>query len=400
VKLRVVATPIGNLADLSPRAADALREAAIVLCEDTRHSRPLLDKIGARGRLVSCHAHNERERRDLVVEALARGEAVALITDAGAPSVSDPGGKIVEEVVAAGHEVEVLPGPSALVAALMGAGMDVARFLFVGFLPQRGKARRALLQPAAQCGAGVVAFESMNRMDDTLADLHRSLGARRVVVARELTKLHETFHRGVLGGVLSPPLVDKGEAVIVVAAGEPRATEAVDVDALAQDASLPPKERARRIAEALGISTREAYDRVRSAGPLPDPPPFQEREREHDLSTACAPENADALGPVDVSAEITAVAALLAQAAERLERLDASRQAPTDAATRSSPSGKATSEIPGADALLALLSRRPALRAPVEETEAARALLAAIERVDALADALVLEATGAEERRR
>ncbi|MBI1948301.1 MAG: 16S rRNA (cytidine(1402)-2'-O)-methyltransferase [Deltaproteobacteria bacterium] len=258
--LVVVATPIGNLGDLSPRAVEALRAAALILCEDTRHSRPLLDRAGANGRAISCHAHNETERVDEVLAALERGERVALVTDAGAPAVSDPGGRIVEAVAARALTVEVVPGPSALVAALMGAGLDTARFSFLGFLPRRGRARRALFADVVRAGFAAVLYESPARVADTLADLHQAFGARRVVVARELTKLHETFHRGVLGGPLSPPFVEKGEVVIVVEAAEAQAAvEEVDVAAVARDATLSPKERARRIAAASGMTVREAY---------------------------------------------------------------------------------------------------------------------------------------------
>lgn len=264
--LRVVATPIGNLGDLSPRAAEVLRTAALVLCEDTRHSKPLLDRVGATGRAISCHAHNESARIDEVVAALERGEDVALITDAGSPALSDPGGRIVEAVAARELRVEAIPGPSALVAALMGAGVDTARFSFLGFLPRRGRARRALLDDVVRSGFAAVLYEAPNRVAETLADLHEALGARRVVVARELTKLHETFHRGVLGGALSPPLVEKGEAVIVVEAAEAKpAVGEVDVSALAKDTTLPPKERARRIAAATGMTVREAYALVMDA---------------------------------------------------------------------------------------------------------------------------------------
>lgn len=263
--LRVVATPIGNLGDLAPRAAEALRTASLILCEDTRHSRPLLDRVGATGRALSCHAHNEKQRIDDVVAVLERGEPVALMTDAGAPALSDPGGRVVEAVAARGLTVEVLPGPSALVAALMGAGVDTARFSFLGFLPRRGRARRTLLADVARSGLAAALYEAPARVEQTLADLHEALGARRVVAARELTKLHETFHRGVLGGPLSPPFVDKGEVVIVVEAAEAQAAvEEVDVAAVARDATLSPKERARRIAAASGMTVREAYALVTS----------------------------------------------------------------------------------------------------------------------------------------
>ncbi|HEY4222327.1 MAG TPA: 16S rRNA (cytidine(1402)-2'-O)-methyltransferase, partial [Myxococcota bacterium] len=269
-KLAVVATPIGNLADLAPRAAEALKSADLVLCEDTRHSKPLLDRLASQARLVSCHQHNERERAAEVIVALREGKRVALISDAGAPGVSDPGSRLIEDVVAAGCAVEVFPGPSALTAALMGAGIDVSRFVFLGFLPRSGGGRSELLAFAARSNLGVVIYEAPHRVADTLTDLAQAFAARRVVVARELTKLHETFHRGTLGGALSPPFVDKGEAVILIEAAHdavPRDDigQAIDVDAVAADTSLPPKERAKQIAKALQIPVKDAYERVQRA---------------------------------------------------------------------------------------------------------------------------------------
>jgi 16S rRNA (cytidine1402-2'-O)-methyltransferase len=356
-KLAVVCTPIGNLGDLAPRAAEALAKADIVLCEDTRHSKPLLDRIGARARLISCHAHNERERKDLVVEALQKGERVALVSDAGAPAVSDPGGKIVEEVIAAGLDVEVFPGPSALTAALMGAGIDVSRFAFLGFLPRSGKPRRVLLDVVARGGIGTAVYEAPQRVEETLRDLFEALGARRVVVARELTKLHETFHRGLLGQPLHPPLVEKGEVVILVEGGAAREELAEsDIEAIAKDESLPPKERARRIAHALGISVKEAYERVQRAGASPQ----DSIRRARDLLGAAA----RALVEADLAAR-------------------RARGGPPTAAGDK----PASSEIPGADELMALLEQGSSSSAPVEAAEAARALLAALSSVDALLDA-------------
>jgi 16S rRNA (cytidine1402-2'-O)-methyltransferase len=364
-KLAVVATPIGNLADLSPRAAEVLRAADIVLCEDTRHSKPLLDRVGSRARLVSCHAHNERERKELVVEALGRGERVALVSDAGAPALSDPGGRLVEEVVGAGFDVEVLPGPSALTAALMGAGIDLSRFAFLGFLPKSGRPRAALLEGAERAGLGIVLYEAPKRVEGTLADLFTALGARRVVVARELTKIHETFHRGILGGALEPPFVEKGEVVILVEGGEPRAAASDgDVEAMLQDERLPPKERARRVAQALGIPVKEAYARVLAAGPA--------------TPEAC----------LERALELLAQAAASLRDAEGAARM-ARGEPPLH--PRATP---ATSDIPGADILMDLLSRGTSLRAPVEAQDVARQLLATLSALDALLDALGFEKEG------
>jgi 16S rRNA (cytidine1402-2'-O)-methyltransferase len=367
-RLAVVCTPIGNLADLAPRAAEVLAKADIVLCEDTRHSKPLLDKVGSHARLVSCHAHNERDRRDLVVEALTKGERVALVSDAGAPSISDPGGRIVEEIVQAGLAVEVFPGPTALTAALMGAGIDVARFSFLGFLPKSGRPRRTLIDAGARSGLGLALYEAPQRVDETLRDLFEALGPRRVVVARELTKLHETFHRGKLAAdgvaALAPAFVEKGEVVILVEAGEAKAdVSAADVESIARDESLPPKERAKRLAAALGIPVKEAYARVQQSGG--DPASHVRKALEHLARAASALVDADT--------------------AARKERGEAPRP-PVDV--------PANSDIAGADALMALLAQGTSMRAPVETNDAAKQVLAALSSMDGLLDALAFEREG------
>jgi 16S rRNA (cytidine1402-2'-O)-methyltransferase len=356
--LVVVATPIGNLGDMSPRAGEALAACAMVLAEDTRHSRPLLDRVGFHGAVVSCHAHNESERVPDVIERITRGERVGLVTDAGAPGISDPGGRVIAAVAHAGLRVEVIPGPSAVIAALMGAGIDAARFAFLGFLPRTGKERERHVMDAAHAGLAIVLYEAPQRTGETLEDLARWLGPRRVVVARELTKLHETFHRGVLGAALEPPLVARGEVVIVVEGGELKRAE-VDVEGIARDASLAPKERAKRIAAALGIPVRDAYLRV---------------------------EQAKATGEGGAVERLERALAQLAEAARSL--VDAERAAGQGPL----PPTPQHVELAGADELMALLAARPALRAPVEVHDAARALLAALSAFDALKDALAFEA--------
>ena len=358
-KLTVVATPIGNVMDLSPRAIEALKVADVICAEDTRHTRPLLDRVGVgHVRMLSVHAHNERERGPEIAALLEQGQRVCFVSDAGCPGVSDPGGRIVEAVVAEGHDVEVLPGPSALTAALMGAGIDVARFAFLGFLARKGKERERMVRASLDAGFGIVIYEAANRTDDLLKDLFEWCGARRVVVARELTKMHETFHRGVLGGALTPTLVERGEVVVVVEAGDVRMGTAIslDVQALSHDDSLSPKDKARRLAAAQGISVREAYARVQAAQ------------------------------LVDGTGEIKRVLEHLAEAAQSLLAADnlarAARQMPND------ESAAAGSDIVGADALLKLLSRPSSLGAPVEAGEAVRAVLAALSAVNALQDAL------------
>jgi 16S rRNA (cytidine1402-2'-O)-methyltransferase len=346
-KLRVVGTPIGNIADMSPRVTETLKAADIVLCEDTRHSAPLVKRTGSSARLLSCHAHNETERAADVVAALERKENVALISDAGAPGLSDPGGRIVEAVVAAGFEVEVIPGPSALVAAIMGAGVDVSKFAFLGFLP---KSRASIIENAARADLALVIYEAPQRTSETLDDLFQVLGPRRVVVARELTKLHETFHRGVLGSALNPPFVEKGEVVIIVEAGELK-REDVDIEMILRDDSLTPKERAKKLAKAKGISTKEAYAMLtRGTG-------------------------------VDEALDYLAKAARALMDAERAAR--EKKGAPPKARENPVPS-----DVPGADELMDLLAGETALAAPVEVKAAAQALLTALERMDTLKEAL------------
>ena len=254
--LVVVGTPIGNLGDLSPRAVAALAGADVVYAEDTRHSRKLLSHAGITGvPLRSLHEHNEAERLDEVVAAVAGGRSVVLVSDAGMPAVSDPGARAVAAVAAAGLPVTVVPGPSAVLAALVASGLATDRFCFEGFLARSGRDRKAQLAALATEPRTSVLFEAPGRVGATLADLATACGGgRRVAVARELTKLHEEVWRGTLdeavawaeGGV-------RGEVVLVLAAAQP--AEAVEVD----DAVLADEVAA---ALAAGARTREAADEV------------------------------------------------------------------------------------------------------------------------------------------
>ncbi len=357
--LMVVATPIGNLADLTTRATAALKDADVICCEDTRHTRPLLDRIGAtNARLVAVHAHNERERADDIIALLNDDKKVCVVSDAGCPGVSDPGSRLVEAVVNVGLSVCVLPGASALTAALMGAGVDAARFAFLGFLPRKGKERQQLVTHAIDGGLAVVIYEAANRTEALLADLHQWCGPRRVIVARELTKLHETFHRGVLGTALSPALVDKGEVVVVVEAGDTnKSDDSVDVDALIADTSLSPKERAKKLAAATGVSVSDAYARLQAIKEDTSPVRYVKDALTHAARAAHALLNADDA----------------ARAARGIDD-DTAKDAGAD--------------IAGADALLRLLNRTATIAAPVEVKEAATALLQALSTLDALEDAL------------
>jgi 16S rRNA (cytidine1402-2'-O)-methyltransferase len=195
--LWVVATPIGNLEDLSPRAQRILAEVAQVVCEDTRHSGRLLAAFGIRQRLASLHEHNEARVAPGLVERLVAGESMAVISDAGTPLLSDPGYRLVRAAAAAGVTVSPVPGPSALLAALSVAGLPTDRFAFEGFLPAKAAARRARLQALAEESRTLVFFEAGNRVAALLQDAIECLGAaREAVLARELTKLHEQVYRG------------------------------------------------------------------------------------------------------------------------------------------------------------------------------------------------------------
>ncbi|MHB8875456.1 MAG: 16S rRNA (cytidine(1402)-2'-O)-methyltransferase [Myxococcaceae bacterium] len=216
-RLFLVATPLGNLGDITARALDTLREVAFVACEDTRHSRQLMQHFGIDKPTVSLPAFAEGQRAGAILDRIEGGEDCALVTDAGTPGISDPGEKLVSEAVFRGLTVVPIPGPSAVVAALSASGLPTARFHFLGFLPRGGPERKAMLEEVRPLAATLVLYESPRRVGDTLRDLAAALGERRACVARELTKLHEELVRGTLselavrfgGEVL-------GEVVVVV----------------------------------------------------------------------------------------------------------------------------------------------------------------------------------------
>lgn len=266
--LHVVATPIGNLGDITLRALATLAAADLVACEDTRVTRILLDRYAIRAPLIAYHEHNAAEQRPRILAALAAGKSVALVSDAGTPLVSDPGYRLVREAVAAGHAVIPLPGPSALLAALVAAGLPTDTFLYAGFLPPKSGARRTRLSELAGVPATLVFYESPRRLAESLADMVTVLGgAREAAVARELTKAFESVRRGSLGELAAayaagePP---KGE--VVVAVGPPGEVEASaeDVDAvlarLLADHSV--KEAAEVAAASTGLPRRELYRRA------------------------------------------------------------------------------------------------------------------------------------------
>jgi 16S rRNA (cytidine1402-2'-O)-methyltransferase len=264
-----VATPIGNLGDLSPRAAETLATAGLVLCEDTRVTGRLLHHLGLRRSLLAYHDHNAAEVRPRVLDALAAGTDVALVADAGTPTVSDPGYRLVREAAARGIEVVAVPGPSALLAALSVAGLPTDRFLFAGFLPAKSAARRAALGELRPVRATLVLYEAPTRLADCLADALAMLGPRPAAIARELTKRFEEVRRGTLAelaasvAAAAPP---KGEIVLVI--GPPDATaDALDdgaIDAALRErmASCAPSAAAAAVAELSGRPRRELYRRA------------------------------------------------------------------------------------------------------------------------------------------
>jgi 16S rRNA (cytidine1402-2'-O)-methyltransferase len=226
--LHVVATPIGNLKDLSERAREVLANADFIAAEDTRHTQQLLEAHGIRARLVSVHEHNEAERAAEVLQALAGGANVALVSDAGTPLVSDPGLRIVRAAIEAGFEVRTVPGPCAAIAALSIAGLETERFAFEGFLPAKAAARRTRLAALRGDSRTLIFYEAPHRLGESLEDLSAAFGPdRRAVIARELTKLFESVYRGTLEALAQRARQDadlqRGELVIVVAGASPAA---------------------------------------------------------------------------------------------------------------------------------------------------------------------------------
>ncbi len=268
--LFVVATPIGNLEDITFRAIRVLREVAVVAAEDTRRTGLLLRHFGIPTRLVSLHAHNEGLKTEGLVARLSRGESVALVSDAGTPAVSDPGARLVRAAVAAGIRVEPVPGASAVMAALSAAGLPDVGFTFLGFPPFRGKDRKTWFAALdrAIVDAPVVFFEAPHRIKATLGDL-TAASVEQIVVFRELTKLHESVYRGSAADVLGQMTSIAGEFTVIVprrqASGEPRErpSDAVVLEMIGQMPDKRGREAAREVAAATGLSANEVYEIVR-----------------------------------------------------------------------------------------------------------------------------------------
>ena len=264
--LYVVATPIGHLRDITLRALDVLNQADLVLAEDTRVTAKLLNAYALSKKMERYDEHAAARARPKALAALAAGQRVALVSDAGTPLVSDPGYRLVREALAQGSAVHPIPGPSAPLAALTLAGLPTDRFLFAGFPPPKSAARRTFLTELAPVRATLIFFEGGSRLAASLADMAEVFGPREAAVARELTKLHETCIRGTLPELAADPRLDdpKGEIVVLVGPGEEVAATAADADAALTEAltRLPPGEAASEVAKALGLPRRDLYRRA------------------------------------------------------------------------------------------------------------------------------------------
>jgi len=267
--LHIVATPIGNLRDITVRAIETLASCTLIACEDTRVTRKLLDHYGISIPLIPYHDHNAAEMRPRIIDRLADGAAVALVSDAGTPLISDPGYKLVRAAQEAGHVVHTVPGASSVLAALTVCGLPTDRFFFEGFLPSKSVQRRTRITELARIPATLVLFESGSRVAETLADLAEGLGNRTAALCRELTKLHEEVRHGDLAALASHYAGDaetRGEIVVVVAPPdvEAHATDPDTLDALLRDAlvRLSVKEAVAEIAAVTGEPRRHIYQRA------------------------------------------------------------------------------------------------------------------------------------------
>lgn len=266
--LVLVATPIGNLGDLTPRAVDALTSADVIAAEDTRRTRALLSHAGieAGDRLLAVHEHNEAARAETIVDEVGSGRRVAYVTDAGMPTVSDPGARLVEACARAGLRVEVVPGPSSVSAALAVSGFPADRYVFEGFLPRKGAERRRRIDALVREERTAVIFEAPARLSATLTELAGALGGgREVAIARELTKVHEEVWRGTLGDCSSgAPVTERGEVVVVVGPSpDPEPASEAEVERalrLELDRGASARDAAATVAEMFGVSKRRAYE--------------------------------------------------------------------------------------------------------------------------------------------
>ncbi|MGA1743236.1 MAG: 16S rRNA (cytidine(1402)-2'-O)-methyltransferase [Ilumatobacteraceae bacterium] len=273
-KLILIATPIGNLADITSRAIDALREADVICCEDTRHSSKLLQHIGVADKpLLVVNEHTEYDIREKIVDLVSKGKAVALITDAGSPGISDPGERIVRAVIDAGGVVSATPGPSAAIMAVTISGLPAGRFVFEGFLPRSGVERKERLEAVAGEERTTILYEAPHRLHKTLTDLETMCGPHRAVaIAAELTKIHEEVWRGNLHDAVKRYADGdpRGEFVLVLAGATPAAPPTDDelITALRAEisAGVSRKDAASRVSARFGVSKRHVYELTLTLG--------------------------------------------------------------------------------------------------------------------------------------
>lgn len=269
--LYVVATPIGNLSDMSPRAIETLRGAAWIACEDTRQTRKLLEHFGIASRTVSYHEHNEAERSEELLRRLEKGESVALVSDAGTPLISDPGYRLVKKAAERGIPVVPVPGPTAAMAALSASGLETDRFYFGGFLPRKSAERRRMLEQLRGLDATLIFYEAPHRLMESLRDVEALLGSRPLVVAREVTKLHEEFLRGAPEQILAELERRgdvRGEVTLLIGRGKAEAAAGITDQDLRREverlerAGLARMDAIKRVARECGLPKREVYRAV------------------------------------------------------------------------------------------------------------------------------------------
>jgi len=266
--LYLVATPIGNLADITHRALRVLNDVDLIACEDTRHTHKLLNHYGIKTKTISYHEHNEQQRATELINRLKQGTSIAVVSDAGTPSISDPGFRLVRAAIENDIPIVPVPGPSALITALIAAGLPTDEFFFAGFLPARANARRARLTELQSVPGTLIFYEAPHRLAETLKDAYEILGERKAVVARELTKLHEEIKRGRLSELTADYTDEKkdirGEIVVlidrnVIGAATPKTVSvAALVDQFEQD-GLDHRAALKKAARELGLSRAEAY---------------------------------------------------------------------------------------------------------------------------------------------
>lgn len=267
--LYIVATPIGNLEDLTYRAAKTLARVDVVACEDTRQTAKLLDAAEVRKPMISLHEHNEKDRAPELIEKMQSGESIALVSDAGTPLISDPGYRLVCAAVEAGIRVIPIPGPSAILTALSASGLPTDTFVFIGFLPHKQTARRETLAQWGRVEASLVFFESPHRILDALDDLDFVMPARKIAAGRELTKIHEEFLRGTAKEIKAQLLARdsiKGEFAVVVdrggSEGDPSAVDVVSEVAKLEELGMSRMDAIKAVAKSTGVGKREVYDLV------------------------------------------------------------------------------------------------------------------------------------------